>query len=177
MVRGQDLDALQLDQSRWGEYTPGDGEDDSDYEPEADDDDDDEGAGMEVLGVLRRRMTGRGTAASKAHQKPMAIVPKQPGSSKFRAAVDVINRLQWDDSLDSSDYMVGYEDRFTGAREKALEQWKTEQTDDEFIPQHRILYFRRKSDGVVVWERRSRIDGIFDSGVKAEVDATAIDSG
>jgi hypothetical protein len=50
-----------------------------------------------------------------------------------------------------------------GTREAALDRWKTEQTDEEFIPQHRILYFRRK-DGVVVWDRDTRRDEIFGSG-------------
>lgn len=69
-----------------------------------------------------------------------------------------------DPSLDSGDFIVGYEDRFAGAMEKALDTWKSEQTDEEFIPQHRILYFKRKSDQTVVWERRTRIDLLFGSG-------------
>ncbi|KAH6607911.1 hypothetical protein Trco_004224 [Trichoderma cornu-damae] len=91
-------------------------------------------------------------------------VVKQPGAGKFRSAVDALNRIRWDDGMDSSDYLVGYEDRFIGAQEKALDSWRTEQTDEEFIPQHRILYFKRKSDGVIVWDRRSRVDTIFGSG-------------
>jgi hypothetical protein len=49
-----------------------------------------------------------------------------------------------------------------------VEQWKTEQTDEEFIPQHRILYFKRRADNVIVWERRTRIDDIFGSGIKRQ---------
>jgi uncharacterized protein (UPF0248 family) len=93
---------------------------------------------------------------------------KPPGMGKFRSATDVMNRLRWDQGMDETNYMVGFEDRFTGAQEKALVQWKTEQTDEEFIPQHRILYFKRKSDGVVVWERKTRVDRIFGSGVISE---------
>lgn len=67
--------------------------------------------------------------------------------------------------MDSSDYIIGYEDRFLGVRETGLDKWTTEQTDEEFIPQHRILYFRRKSDGgAVVWDREARTDGIYVSG-------------
>ena len=88
-----------------------------------------------------------------------------PAPGKFRTATDVMNRLRWDPSMDSSDYIIGYVDRFTGAQEKRLELWKTEQTDEEFIPQHRILYFRRCSDGVIVWERRKRVDDVFGSGI------------
>lgn len=84
---------------------------------------------------------------------------------KFRTARDVMNRIKWDPALDSSDYIIGYEDRFVGTREKQLEQWRSEQTDEEFIPQHRILYFKRRSDDVIVWERRLRVDDVFGSGV------------
>lgn len=80
-----------------------------------------------------------------------------------------MNRLRWDPSLDPAEYIIGYEDRFLGAKETGLERWKTEQTDEEFIPQHRILYFKRKGvDGreeEVVWERATRIDRVFGSGV------------
>lgn len=55
-----------------------------------------------------------------------------------------------------------------GAKEKNLEKWKTEQTDEEFIPQHRILYFKKKGGydgkGELVWERMTRMDRIFGSG-------------
>ncbi|UKZ73455.1 hypothetical protein TrVFT333_001102 [Trichoderma virens FT-333] len=89
---------------------------------------------------------------------------KPAGAGKLRSAVDAMNRIRWDSGMDSSDYLVGYEDRFLGAQEKALDNWRTEQTDEEFIPQHRILYFRRKSDGAIVWDRRTRVDTIFGSG-------------
>ncbi|KAL7927311.1 hypothetical protein ACQKWADRAFT_276343 [Trichoderma austrokoningii] len=95
---------------------------------------------------------------------PLPKTVKPPGAGKFRSATDALNRIRWDVSMDSSDYLVGYEDRFIGAQEKALDSWKAEQTDEEFIPQHRILYFKRKSDGVIVWDRRSRVDTIFGSG-------------
>lgn len=100
--------------------------------------------------------------------KSLLKAVKPPGAGKFRSATDALNRIRWDVSMDSSDYLVGYEDRFIGAQEKALDSWKAEQTDEEFIPQHRILYFKRKSDGVIVWDRRSRVDTIFGSGYEKE---------
>ncbi|KAL6791159.1 hypothetical protein GGI42DRAFT_346939 [Trichoderma sp. SZMC 28013] len=96
--------------------------------------------------------------------KSISEVVKPAGAGKLRSAVDAMNRIRWDSGMDSSDYLVGYEDRFLGAQEKALDNWRTEQTDEEFIPQHRILYFKRKSDGVIVWDRRTRVDTIFGSG-------------
>lgn len=41
-------------------------------------------------------------------------------------------------------------------------------TDEEWIPQHRIMYFRKKGDeeeGRRVWDRASRLDKLFGSGV------------
>ncbi|EFX02889.1 duf455 domain containing protein [Grosmannia clavigera kw1407] len=84
---------------------------------------------------------------------------------KFRSAQDVIKRLRWDPQLDRADYVVRYEDRFVGAQERPLSAWKSEQTDEEFIPQHRVLYFRRRSDGAVIWDRRARKDEVFGSGM------------
>lgn len=91
-------------------------------------------------------------------------VSEPKSKHKLRPAIDVLTRLRWDPNIDPSDYIVGYEDRFLGARETPIDRWKSEQTDEEFIPQHRILYFRRKSDGVKVWDRESRRDELFGSG-------------
>ena len=99
------------------------------------------------------------------HGSRQATGDKAPGLGKFRTAADVLNRLRWDSTFDSADFVVGYEDRFLGARERAVDQWKSEQTDEEFIPQHRILYFKRKSDEMIMWERRSRVDKVFGSGI------------
>ncbi|KAK7393940.1 hypothetical protein QQX98_013275 [Neonectria punicea] len=161
MVRAHDVHGLELDDSRWGEDA-GDSEDDDsedDMDPDGDDADGEESA-RGAKGIAGKQAAGKGSRAE--------TVAKAAGLGKFRTAADVLNRLRWDSNLDSNDYVVGYEDRFTGAQEKAVELWKSEQTDEEFIPQHRILYFKRKSSGAVMWERRSRIDDIFGSGIKAE---------
>jgi len=108
-------------------------------------------------------------------------IPQRPkptstpvSTSKLRPASDVLNRLRWDPHLDPADYIIGYEDRFLGARETSLEKWKTEQTDEEFIPQHRILYFKKQGGddgkGEIMWERMTRIDRIFGSGAGAGVE-------
>lgn len=109
------------------------------------------------------------SASSKDIKKPAtnqprsAVGPKPQGMGKFRSAADVLNRLRWDASYDQNDFVVGYEDRFLGAMERGLDDWKSEQTHEEFIPQHRILYFKRNIDGVLVWERRTRTDLVFGS--------------
>lgn len=112
------------------------------------------------------------TDLSKPPVRPRPISTSTPlSATKLRPASDVLNRLRWDPNLDPADYMIGYEDRFLGAKETSLEKWKTEQTDEEFIPQHRILYFRQKFNdegygkGELVWERATRIDKVFGSGI------------
>lgn len=80
---------------------------------------------------------------------------------------DVINRIIWDGNFDSQNYRIIYEDRFNGRLEVNLASWKKDLTDEEFIPQHRILYIERKSDHEVVWDKRRRIDKVFYSGNSA----------
>jgi uncharacterized protein (UPF0248 family) len=86
---------------------------------------------------------------------------------KLRPVHDIIHRINWDDELDPDDYLIGYIERFEGIAELPLADWKTEQTDEEFIPLHRIIYIRKTGDsGDLVWDRRSRLDSIFGSGIK-----------
>lgn len=86
---------------------------------------------------------------------------------KLRPADEVLSRLRWDPTLNSADYLVGYVDRFVGEKEVPIDRWKSEQTDLEFIPMHRVLYFKRRSDGERVWDRERRIDLIFNSGTSS----------
>jgi uncharacterized protein (UPF0248 family) len=167
VVRGSELGPLQVDRRHVGAAYGGDetSEDELDSEDEDGDEGEDEAGGEEGMQRNDEKRPHRAPAPANApfprQQSPgHATVP-----GKFRTATDVMNRLRWDASLDSSDYIIGYEDRFTGTRERRLELWKTEQTDEEFIPQHRILYFKRRSDNVIVWERRTRTDDVFGSGI------------
>ncbi|KAH7095320.1 hypothetical protein FB567DRAFT_26608 [Paraphoma chrysanthemicola] len=151
LARPSEVKSLHLDNREWGEYA-------EDLEPDSDDEDELDDADDESSEVKARTIPQR--------PKPTAT----PLSSvKLRPASDVLNRLRWDPSLDPADYIIGYEDRFLGAKETSLERWKTEQTDEEFIPQHRVLYFKRRGGddgkGEIVWERATRIDRVFGSGV------------
>jgi poly(A) polymerase Pap1/uncharacterized protein (UPF0248 family)/2'-5' RNA ligase len=148
---------LTLDSREWGDYNPAEEESD-DEEDEPEPDLSDEVISDSDLSHEQRKKARKPTTVE------TVIVPKLEPGKKFRTAADVMNRLRWDPELDSGDFVVGYLDRFLGAQEKSLDAWKGEQTDEEFIPQHRILYFKRRSDGVVVWERRTRKDEIFGSG-------------
>ncbi|KAL3480348.1 hypothetical protein BJX99DRAFT_27871 [Aspergillus californicus] len=103
-------------------------------------------------------------AHTRASPKPQS---SQSAENRLRPAADILNRLVWDESYDSTDFIIGYEDRFEGRLEASMNSWKRDSTDEEFIPQHRILYIKRKSDSEIVWDRRRRIDKIFRSGNSA----------
>ncbi|KAK7927704.1 Nuclear poly(A) polymerase 1 [Apiospora marii] len=130
VVKQSELGDLKLDRREWGEHTIGD--DESDEEEEEEDLNDEDEYAEE--------------ARPKAKSKKNTIqddVPSRPAyEGKFRPSADVISRLRWDPSLDSGDFIVGYEDRFLGAKERALDLWKSEQTDEEFIPPTSCLIFQ-----------------------------------
>ncbi|KAK3324195.1 hypothetical protein B0T19DRAFT_224678 [Cercophora scortea] len=160
---------LLVDGREWGEYTPAEEESDDDDEEDEDEEDyDADNAGDldsdPTLG--KKKKVNKKTKGKKpAPQAPLL----EPGK-KFRTAADVMSRIRWDPALDASEFIVGYEDRFVGPMERPLEAWTGEQTDEEFIPQHRILYFKKRGaggddKGEVVWERKTRKDILFGSGV------------
>jgi uncharacterized protein (UPF0248 family) len=158
VTRRAELGKLTVDERELGGYTPGEEVEDEDEESEEDLDEDLPSGGEEWPKAKARK-------GGKKAKQPVIVPAAEGKGKKFRPAEDVIKRLRWDPSLDSADFLVGYEDRFLGPRERALDSWKSEQSDLEFIPQHRVLYFKRKSDGEIVWERKTRIDRLFGSGV------------
>lgn len=168
VVKAADLKQLEVDAREWGEFAVGDDElDDEDDDDEEHNDQSSASFSPFSEGIVDQDAIPwhlRKLPKPRTNSPRSATVPKTQGAGKFRTAADVLNRLRWDPSLDSGDYIVGYEDRFVGARERGLEAWRSEQTDEEFIPQHRILHFKRKSDGVILWERRTRTDLLFGSG-------------
>lgn len=148
--------SVELDDRDWG----GEGE----VEEYAEDIDDDNDA---LLSEDDGRYDGEDDYVSSRNDKkksPKKVPTPIPGGKKLRPAADVISRIRWDPSLDARDFLIGYEDRFLGTRETEIEKWKTEQTDLEFIPMHRVIYFKRKSDGVLVWDREAKKDLLFGSG-------------
>ncbi|KAK4231274.1 nuclear poly(A) polymerase 1 [Podospora fimiseda] len=159
LINQSDLAKMDLvvDKSEWAETNAG--EDDSDSDEDSEEEEQQESYSQE------EEADGRQEGESWESAKRLVAIAdlRTDKTKKFRTASDVINRIRWDASLDSGDFVVGYEDRFLGAQEKELDEWKGEQTDEEFIPQHRILYFKRKSDGRIVWDRRTRWDEIFEN--------------
>ena len=111
-------------------------------------------SGSILSGALSSANTSKATSkpASKATSLsgPDAAKKRRP---KLRPALDVLNRLRWDEAYKDDDFVIGYEDRFTGVMEVPMDCWRQEQTDEEFIPQHRILYFRHGADDVHLWDK------------------------
>ncbi|KAL2822382.1 hypothetical protein BDW59DRAFT_173891 [Aspergillus cavernicola] len=61
----------------------------------------------------------------------------QSGENRLRPAADILNRLVWDESYNSTDFIIGYEDRFEGRLEASLNSWKKESTHEDKMPQRR----------------------------------------
>ncbi|KAK5267111.1 hypothetical protein LTR99_005929 [Exophiala xenobiotica] len=105
-------------------------------------------------------------------------------TSKMRSAQDVLDRLRWDHALDLSRYSIGYLERFSGIKETPAAEWVSEFTEEEWIPQHRIKYFKRTTtetgEQEIVWDRDKRIDKIFSgagSPINQDETETRSDSG
>lgn len=86
----------------------------------------------------------------------------------MRTADEVISRILWDSSVDASEFVVGYVDRFLGVLERPFcdFNWDTNPCDCDYttelaLPRHRIQYFTYK--GHRVWDRHTRTDRVFGS--------------
>lgn len=106
-----------------------------------------------------------------------AVVPRQEylKKAKLRPAHDIINRIKWDPEMKIHDYIVGYVDRFLGILQMNLEKWvghRRDETDEEWMPMHRVVWITRASDGEVVWHKEKRIDTIFGSGDQDTLEST-----
>ncbi|GAD91647.1 endonuclease/exonuclease/phosphatase family protein [Paecilomyces variotii No. 5] len=97
--------------------------------------------------------------------------------AKLRPAADILSRLIWDPEFDRKDYIVGYDDRFSGALEVPLDSWKSDPTDDEFIPQHRILYFKHRSSNEIVSIEEDKLTRELTRGAPTDSSGTRAASG
>ena len=73
---------------------------------------------------------------------------------KMATSWEIYNRIIWDYRLDSSVFIICFEDRISesGIREKPLVNW----TADGDIPWHRIRYIRCQD--IIVWDREQHLD-------------------
>ena len=115
-----------------------------------------------------RRPTSSRSKAKKARKAAHHNLNSKPS---LRPAKDILSRIRHDPALNESDFIVGYIDRHAPEMmEMDVSAWKggvSDVTDEEWIPQHRIMYFRKKGDeeGRRVWDRATRLDRLFGSGV------------
>jgi uncharacterized protein (UPF0248 family) len=114
-------------------------------------------------------------AVPRSRAKKARKIAHQTLDSKpfLRPAKDILSRIRHDPALDEADFIVGYHDRHAPElMEMDVASWKGggDVTDEEWIPQHRIVYFRRKGDeaGRRVWDREKRLDRLFGSGIVAD---------
>ncbi|XP_055266595.1 leukocyte receptor cluster member 9 [Moschus berezovskii] len=98
----------------------------------------------------------------------------------LRTAEAVIQRIRWDPRLDPADFSVGYVDRFLGVREEPFLSFCWDEPLAALgpgvlaVPQHRVRYFRFR--GRLVWDRASRTDLVFGSGLAAGRGPTILDA-
>lgn len=102
------------------------------------------------------------------HSKQAKPQSPEPTPS-LRRASDILNRLRHDSKFNIDEYYIGYKDRFVEElMEMPARNWVKETTDEEFVPEGRIWYFKRKGDeeeGEIMWDREKKIDRICGSGV------------
>lgn len=115
------------------------------------------------------------TTRARAKKVRKASHKTQDTKPLLRPAKDILSRIRHDPALKESDFIVGYNDRHAPEiMEMEVAAWKGggDVTDEEWIPQHRIVYFRKKDEGDAkgerVWDREKRLDRLFGSGVVPE---------
>lgn len=113
--------------------------------------------------------------AKKSRKGQQALSSSTKASDQpLRPAQDILSRLRHDPVLSLQSFTIAYIDRHEGQLEMPLKSWKgSEVTDEDFIPQHRIVWFKRDKDGVKVWDRKERLDLIFGSGLQVVGDREA----
>ncbi|CAF3602493.1 unnamed protein product [Rotaria sp. Silwood1] len=81
--------------------------------------------------------------------------------NRFRHSNLIFNRILHDKTIDRSQVVIGYEDRFTGIHEILFNEFKRVHEHEYGIPLHRIRHF--KINGNLVWDRSKRLDLITGS--------------
>ena len=104
-------------------------------------------------------------SGKEAERKP-AVTGCGGKKCAMRTAEDVINRIKWDEMVPEQCFTVGYLDRFLGLQEEHFSTFSWEDLagadyDVLAIPQHRIQYFKYKTDKV--WDKSTRMDLVFGS--------------
>ncbi|CAG8959266.1 hypothetical protein HYFRA_00012624 [Hymenoscyphus fraxineus] len=99
-------------------------------------------------------------------------MPIKVKANRFRPATEVLARLKFDQKYNLDEWVIGYMDRVRAKiLEKPAADWDRDTTAEEFIPEHRIEYFKRydaesKEGGVargemILWQKNAKLDRIF----------------
>ena len=116
--------------------------------------------GRKLRAYLDEQNTSAAAGASTAPTEPAQPVGESTNpSGRFRTVGETISRLRFDQSHASTEYDVGYMDRFDGLLWMGLESWGGKATEeDDFVPEHRVKLIKRRGDDFVVWDRENRVD-------------------
>ncbi|KAF7948377.1 uncharacterized protein EAE97_003788 [Botrytis byssoidea] len=89
-------------------------------------------------------------------------------SPPLRTAKDILHRLLHDPSYSIENHLIGYRDRHAGVMFKNASDWKLDTMDEEWIPEHKVLYFIQtlpdKNKKKFIWHREQKLDLLFGSG-------------
>ncbi|TGO32831.1 hypothetical protein BHYA_0286g00060 [Botrytis hyacinthi] len=89
-------------------------------------------------------------------------------SPPLRTAKDILHRLLHDPSYSIENHLIGYRDRHAGVMFKNASDWKLDTMDEEWIPEHKVLYFIQtlpdKNKKRFIWHREQKLDILFGSG-------------
>ncbi|CAF0817431.1 unnamed protein product [Adineta ricciae] len=93
---------------------------------------------------------------NRKNENTTAVAEDLSSSNKFRGGDLIFSRILHDKSIDRSQVVIGYEDRFTGIHEIAFNDFKKVHDDRYGVPMHRIRHF--KIGGRTVWDRTKKLD-------------------
>ncbi|KAM0175524.1 hypothetical protein ACHAPC_009625 [Botrytis cinerea] len=88
-------------------------------------------------------------------------------SPPLRTAKNILHRLLHDPSYTIENHLIGYRDRHAGIMFKNASDWKLDPMDEEWIPEHKVLYFIQvlpKNKKKFIWHREHKLDLLFGSG-------------
>lgn len=91
--------------------------------------------------------------------RPVAL-EASTASNKLRSSRDIFHQIRWDGTIAAQNVVIGYMDRFLGMQEISFAEFRSNDKDSDYdIPFHRVWYFRLL-DGVILWDRKDRIDNL-----------------
>ncbi|CAM4806452.1 unnamed protein product [Rotaria magnacalcarata] len=111
---------------------------------------------------IQNHLTKMRTNTKKSKQKAKRTIEVETTegasttSNKFRDAISIFNRISHDKTIDRSQVMIGYEDRFTGIHEVPFSDFKKVHEHRYGVPMHRIRHY--KINGNIVWDRTAKLD-------------------